>query len=229
MLNRYFPNIPDRIPFEGPASKNPLAFRYYEPGRMVGGKTMADHLRFSVAFWHTMTGTGTDMFGPPAFRREWLLAADPLDRARQTMEAAFELFHKLGANFYCFHDRDIAPEGADFAGTCRNLESMVALAKDLQRETGVKVLWGTANLFSSPIYARGAATSPDPCVMAHAAGQVKAAIDATHELGGENFVFWGGREGYETLLNTDMRRGQEQLARFLRMAVEYKRESGFAG
>jgi xylose isomerase len=229
MLNRYFPNLPDRIPFEGPGSMNPFAFRYYEPDRIVGEKNMADHLRFSVAYWHTMTGTGTDMFGPPAFRREWHLAADPLDRARDTMEAAFELFQKLGVRYYCFHDRDLAPEGGDFAGTCRNLETMIALAKDLQRETGVKVLWGTANLFSNPIYAQGAATNPDPRIMAHAAAQVKTAIDATRELGGENFVFWGGREGYETLLNTDMRREQEQMARFLQMAVEYKKESGFAG
>jgi xylose isomerase len=145
------------------------------------------------------------------------------------MEAAFEFFRKIGVGYYCFHDRDIAPEGADFAGTCRNLETMTAFAGELQRETGVKVLWGTANLFSNPIYSQGAATSPNPRVMAHAAAQVKAAIDATRELGGEHYVFWGGREGYDTLLNTDLRREQEQMARFLHMAVDYKKQSGFAG
>jgi xylose isomerase len=174
-------------------------------------------------------GTGSDMFGSGSFTREWHASADPLDRAKATMDAAFEFFQKLGVEYYCFHDRDIAPEGETFAGSCRNLESIVQHAKQLQKETGVKVLWGTANLFSNPIYSQGAATSPSAHVMALAAAQVKNALDATKELGGENYVFWGGREGYETLLNTDIKQEQRQMARFLQMAVDYKRSIGFEG
>jgi len=229
MLNRYFPAVPRTIPFEGKDSKNPLAFRYYEPGRKVGEKTMAEHLRFSMAYWHTMMGTGSDMFGGPVFKREWHSAPQPLDRAKATLEAAFEFVQKLGMEYYCFHDRDIAPEGGNFAETCRNLETIVAMAKELQHETKIRLLWGTANLFSNPIYSQGAGTSPNAHVMAHAAAQVKNAIDATHELGGANYVFWGGREGYETLLNTDLRREQEQMARFLQMAVDYRKKIGFGG
>lgn len=229
MLNRYFKDVKGRIPYEGKDSKNPLAFRYYNANQRVGAKTMAEHLRFSIAYWHTFMGTGSDMFGSASFNREWHKPANPLDRAKKTMEAAFEFFQKLGVDYYCFHDRDIAPEGADFAASCRNLEKIVALAKKLQKETGIKVLWGTANLFSNPIYSQGAATSPNARVMALAAAQVKHALDATKELGGENYVFWGGREGYETLLNTDMKKEQQQMARFLHMAVEYKREIGFKG
>ncbi len=229
MLNNYFPQVPDRITFEGKDSKNPLAFKYYDKNRRVGNKTMAEHLRFSVAYWHSFMGTGADLFGAPSFKRTWHSFKSPLDRAKATMEAAFEFFQKLGVEYYCFHDRDIAPEGETFAESCKNLERLVDHAKTLQAETGVKVLWGTANLFSNPIYAQGAATNPNAHVMAYAAAQVKHAIDATHELGGENYVFWGGREGYETLLNTDMKQEQEQLARFLHMAVEYKRTSGFTG
>lgn len=228
-MNTYFPNVSEKIRYEGKTSKNPLAFKYYNPDQKVGDKTMREHLRFSVAYWHTMMGTGSDMFGGPSFRREWHKAAQPLDRAKATMEAAFEFFQKLGVVYYCFHDRDIAPEGGSYAETCRNLETMVGMARQLQHESGVKVLWGTANLFNDPIYAQGAATSPNPHVMANAAVQVKDAIDATHELGGRNYVFWGGREGYETLLNTDLRHEQEQMARFLRMAVEYKSTVGFPG
>ncbi|HTR98435.1 MAG TPA: xylose isomerase, partial [Bacteroidota bacterium] len=191
--------------------------------------TMADHLRFSVAYWHTMMGSGADMFGGPSFVRTWHASADPLTRARETMDAAFEFMQKLGVDYYCFHDRDIAPEGKTFAETCRNLETMVAHAGSLQKETGIGLLWGTANLFSSPIYAQGAGTSPNAHVMALAAAQVKNAIDATHALGGQNYVFWGGREGYDTLLNTDMKREQEQMARFLHMAVDYKKKIGFTG
>lgn len=229
MVNKYFPNIEKQIPFEGKDSRNPLAFKYYDKHRRVGGKTMAEHLRFSVAYWHTMMGMGSDMFGIPSYKRQWHRATNPLDRAKETMEAAFEFFQKLGIDYYCFHDRDIAPEGEDFAETCRNLEVIVQFAKQLQKETGVRVLWGTANLFSNPIYSQGAATSPNAHVMAHAAAQVKNAIDATKELGGENYVFWGGREGYETLLNTDIKKEQEQMARFLHMAVDYKRTIGFEG
>ncbi len=196
---------------------------------MVGDKTMAEHLRYSVAYWHTMKGTGSDMFGPASFHREWNVGGSAVDIARKTLEAAFEFFQKLGVEYYCFHDRDIAPEGATFAETCKNLEQIVELARTFQKQTGVKLLWGTANLFSDPLYSQGAGTSPNAAVMARAAAQVKHAIDATHELGGENYVFWGGREGYETLLNTDIRREQEQMARFLRMAVDYKKKIGFTG
>ena len=229
MMNRYFRGVQNPIPYEGKDSKNPLAFKYYNKVQRVGSKTMAEHLRFSVAYWHTFMGTGSDMFGSGSFAREWHKPAAPMDRAKATMEAAFEFFQKLGIDYYCFHDRDIAPEGETFAGSCRNLESIVQLAGELQKETGVKVLWGTANLFSSPIYSQGAATSPGAHVMALAAAQVKNALDATKELGGENYVFWGGREGYETLLNTDIKHEQEQMARFLHMAVDYKRAIGFDG
>ena len=225
----YFPTVPGPIPFEGRESKNPLAFKWYDKSRKVGNKTMAEHLRYSVAYWHTMKGTGSDMFGPASFRRDWNEGGSAIDLARKTLDAAFEFFQKLGVEYYCFHDRDIAPEGATFAETCRNLEQMVGLARTLQKQTGVKLLWGTANLFSNPIYSQGAGTSPNAAVMARAAAQVKHAIDATHELGGENYVFWGGREGYETLLNTDIRREQEQMARFLHMAVDYKKKIGFTG
>jgi xylose isomerase len=229
MQNRYFPEIKKPIPYEGVDSRNPFAFRYYNSEHRVGANTMAEHLRFSVAYWHTLMGNGSDMFGGPSFQREWQKRADPMDRARDTMEAAFEFFQKLGVSFYCFHDRDIAPEGNDIRHTIRNLETMIGLAGQMQKETGIRLLWGTANLFGSPIYAQGAGTSPSAHIMAHAAVQVKNAIDATRELGGENYVFWGGREGYESLLNTDLRREQEHMARFLQMAVDYKKKIGFRG
>jgi len=229
MGNLFFRGVEKQIPFEGKDSKNPLAFKYYDKQRRVGSRTMAEHLRFSVAYWHTFMGDGTDMFGAPGFAREWHRPADPLDRARATLEAAFEFFQKLGVDYYCFHDRDIAPAGDSFVESCRNLGTIVNIAKQLQKETGIKVLWGTANLFGNPIYSQGAATSPNAHVMALAAAQVKNALDATKELGGENYVFWGGREGYETLLNTDMKREQEQMARFLHMVVDYKRAIGFEG
>jgi len=229
MAHRYFPQVKEPIPFEGKDSRNPLAFRYYNSEQMVGGKTMKEHLRFSVAYWHTLMGQGADMFGGPSMDREWHRAGDPMDRARQTMEAAFEFFQKLGVSFYCFHDRDIAPEGETFAASCKNLERIVEFAGTLQKATGITPLWGTANLFSNAIYAQGAATSPNAHVAALAAAQVKNALDATAELGGVNYVFWGGREGYETLLNTDLKHEQEQLARFLHMAVDYKKKIGFRG
>jgi xylose isomerase len=229
MLNKYFSKIENPIPFEGKDSKNPLAFRYYDKNRQVGNKTMAEHLRFSVAYWHTLMADGKDMFGEPSFDREWRKAKDPIDRAKQTMDAAFEFFQKLGVDYYCFHDRDIAPEGENFSQSCKNLEIMVEYAKKLQKETGVKLLWGTANLFGSPVYSQGAGTNPDAHIMAQAAAQIKNAIDATYELGGVNYVFWGGREGYETLLNTNLKREQEQMARFLHMAVDYKKKVGFTG
>jgi len=229
MTTKYFQGIQERIPYEGKDSKNPLAFRFYDKNQRVGKKTMGEHLRFSVAYWHTMMGSGSDMFGQPSFERQWHKARRPIDRAKETMEAAFEFCQKLGVGYYCFHDRDIAPEGEHFGETCKNLETMVSFAKELQKASGIKLLWGTANLFGHPMYAQGAATSPNAHVMAYAAAQVKNAIDATHELGGENYVFWGGREGYETLLNTDIKREQEQMAQFLHMAVEYKKKIGFKG
>ena len=227
-MNKYFPDV-NKIQFEGKTSKNPLAFKYYNKEQKVGNKTMGEHLRFSVAYWHTMMGVGSDIFGAPAFKREWHKSSDPIDRAKKTMEAAFELFQKLDVDYYCFHDRDIAPEGETFAQSCKNLETIVELAKGFQKSTGVKLLWGTANLFGNPIYSQGAGTNPNANVMALAAAQIKNAIDATYELGGENYVFWGGREGYETLINTDLKREQEQMARFLHMAVDYKNQIGFKG
>ena len=228
-MNEFFPEIQQTIPFEGPESKNPLAFKYYNPQQIVGQKTMQEHLRFSVAYWHTFKASGMDPFGAPTFVRPWINAATPLEQAKCTVRAAFEFTHKLGAPFYCFHDRDLAPEGETFSESCKNLEIMVAKAKQLQEETGIKLLWGTANLFGHPRYAHGAASNPDAHVFAYAAAQVKHAIAATKELGGVNYVFWGGREGYETLLNTDMKREQEQMARFFHMAADYARQIGFDG
>jgi xylose isomerase len=228
--NKYFPDVQKQIEYEGKNSKNPLAFKYYNKNQKVGGKTMSEHLRFSVAYWHSFMGTGIDIFGPtPSFKREWHKAKNSIDRAKETMEAAFEFFQKLGIEYYCFHDRDIAPEGENFLQSCKNLETIVEFAKGFQKESGVKLLWGTANLFSNPIYSQGAATNPNAHIMALAAAQIKNAIDATYELGGENYVFWGGREGYETLLNTDIKKEHEQMARFLHMAVDYKQKIGFDG
>ena len=229
MTHKYFPKVKQPIPFEGKDSKNPFAFKYYNKDQRVGSKTMAEHMRFSVAYWHSLLGDGKDMFGDGSFKHDWRRSDNPMDRAKDTLEAAFEFFQKLGVEFYCFHDRDIAPEGDTFSESIKNLQTIVALAKQMQKDTGVKLLWGTANLFSSPIYSQGAGTSPNAHVMAHAAAQAKNAIDATKELGGENYVFWGGREGYETLLNTDMKREQEHMARFLHMAVDYKKKIGFKG
>jgi xylose isomerase len=229
MLNKFFPEIKNQISYEGKNSKNPLAFKFYNKDQKVGKKTMAEHLRYSVAYWHTFKNAGADIFGEAAFNREWNKANILLDRAKETMEAAFEFFTKLGVDYYCFHDRDIAPAGDNFSETSKNLETIVEFAKKLQKDTGVKLLWGTANLFNDPIYSQGAGTSPNAHIMANAAVQVKEAIDATKELNGENYVFWGGREGYETLLNTDIKREQEQMARFLQMAVDYKNKIGFKG
>ncbi|MGB2870196.1 MAG: xylose isomerase [Bacteroidota bacterium] len=229
MLNKYFPNIKKQIPYEGKDSKNPLAFKYYNREHRVGAKTMAEHLRFSVAYWHSLLGSGSDMFGGPSFERAWRKKGDPMDRAKDTFDAAFELIQKLGIDYYCFHDRDIAPEGDTFSQSVKNLQTMVGLAKKMQKDSGIKLLWGTANLFGSPIYSQGAGTSPNAHVMSYAAAQVKNAIDATKELGGENYVFWGGREGYETLLNTDLKREQEHMAKFLHMAVDYKKKISFKG
>ena len=217
------------IPFEGPRSANALAFKYYDPSETIDGKTLKEQLRFSIAYWHSFRGTGTDIFGAGTFRRPWEGSGDPITVAKRRMDAAFEFFQKIQAPFWCFHDRDIAPEGRTLAETNRNLDRLVAHAKQHQRATGVQLLWGTANLFSHPRYMCGAATNPDAHVFAHAAAQVKKALEATKELGGENYVFWGGREGYETLLNTDLKREQEHLAAFLHMAVDYAKTIGFRG
>jgi len=225
----YFPKIDKQISYEGKHSKNNLSFKFYDKGRKIGDKTMAEHLRFAVAYWHTMMGNGADMFGGPSFDRDWHQSDDPISRAKETMDAAFEFFQKLGVEYYCFHDRDIAPAGENFAQSCRNLKVLVEHTKSLQNDTGIKLLWGTANLFSNPLYTQGAGTNPDARIFTHAAAQLKNAMDATYELGGENYVFWGGREGYESLLNTDLKHEQEQMARFLSMAVEYKKEIGFKG
>lgn len=227
-MTSYFSNV-DKIKYEGPDSKNPMSFRYYDSDLKVQGKPLKDILRFSVAYWHTFKGSGGDIFGDGTFNREWNKASDPLKRAENTLDAAFEFFQKLGVNYYCFHDFDMAPMGETFAESCKNLEHLVGLAKQKQKDTGVKLLWGTANLFGHPRYANGAATNPNPHVFAYAAAQVKNAIAATHELGGENYVFWGGREGYEMLMNTDMKLEQENLARFFHMALDYAKKIGFTG
>jgi xylose isomerase len=224
----HFPAIP-AIAYEGTQTDNPLAFRHYNPEEVIDGKTMADHMRFSIAYWHAFRGTGSDPFGPGTIVRPWESGKDPVSVAKVRMDAAFEFFQKIRAPFYCFHDRDIAPEGRTLAESNQHLDAIVAHAYELQKATGIKLLWGTANLFSHPRYLAGAATNPDAHVFAYAAAQVKKALDVTKQLGGENYVFWGGREGYETLLNTNLRREQDHLAAFLHMAVDYARSIGFKG
>ena len=227
-MKQFFPGI-KKIRYEGPDSKNPLAFKHYNPNKKVGKKTMKEHLRFSVAFWHTFKGTGSDPFGGPVYDRPWDVADDCMERAEDTMRAAFEFFTKLGVPFYCWHDRDIAPEADNLKETNKRLKSIVNLVKKLQRDTGVKLLWGTSNCFSHPRFTHGAGTNPDAHVFAYAASQIKMAMECTKELGGVNYVFWGGREGYSNLLNTDMKHEQDQMARFLEMAVEHKKKIGFKG
>jgi len=224
----YFPGI-GRIPYEGPGSTNPMAFAWYDADRLVGGVPLRDHLRFSVAYWHGLVGGGGDPFGAPTRPMPWNDASDPMQAARDRLDAAFELITKLGVPFYCFHDRDLAPEGATMEESASRLAALVELARAKQDASGVRLLWGTANLFSHPRYMSGAATNPDFRVVAHAAAQVKAALDATVALGGENYVFWGGREGYFTLLNTDVGRELDHLAGFLRRARDYGRAIGFEG
>jgi xylose isomerase len=224
----YFPGI-GRIPFEGPQSDNPLAFKAYDAARKVGNKTMAEHLRFAVCYWHTFCADGADPFGPGTRTLPWKQKAEPMAAARDRLDAAFEFFTKLGVPYYCFHDRDLAPEGATVAESERNLQTLVDLAKARQDASGMRLLWGTANVFSHPRYMNGASTNPDFNAVAHAGAQVKAALDATVALGGENYVFWGGREGYASLYNTDTRRELEHMARFLGMARDYGRSIGFKG
>jgi len=224
----YFSGI-GRIPFEGRGSDNPLAFKVYDEHKKIGGKTMREHLRFAVCYWHSFCGVGSDPFGPGTRVHGWDAPATPMARAEARVDAAFEFFSKLGVPYYCFHDIDLAPDADDVGEYERNLKHMVALAKERQKSTGLKLLWGTANLFSHPRYMNGASTNPDFAVVARAAAQIKAALDATVELGGENYVFWGGREGYSSLLNTDMKREQEHFARFLTLARDYGRSIGFKG
>ena len=228
-MKRYFPEVATRIRYEGAESKNPLAFKHYNPKAKVGGKTMAQHLKFAVSYWHTFKGTGADPFGGGVYDRPWNQGQDAMDVAHRTMEAAFEFISKLGIEYWCFHDRDIAPEGANIAESNRNLQQVVDQAEALQKATGIKLLWGTANLFSHPRYCHGAATNPDPRVFAQAAAQIRRALDATVQLGGTGYVFWGGREGYVSLINTNMKQEREQLARMMHMAVDYAKTIGFTG
>jgi xylose isomerase len=217
------------IRYEGPRSGKALSFKHYNPAEVIDGRTLKEHLRFSIAYWHSFRGMGSDPFGPGTIVRPWEQGKDPVSIAKKRMDVAFEFFTKIEAPFYCFHDRDIAPEGRSLKESNRNLDKIVAHAKQLQKATGVKLLWGTANLFSNPRFMCGAATNPDAHVFAYAAAQVKKAMDVTKELGGENYVFWGGREGYETLLNTNLKREQDHLAAFMHMAVDYAKQIGFKG
>jgi xylose isomerase len=224
----YFHHI-SPIRYEGKDSETPLAFRHYEAGRMVLGKTMAEHLRLAACYWHTFVWPGADMFGAGTFERPWQQAGEPMAQAKVKADAAFDFFAKLGVPFYTFHDTDIAPEGANLAEYTRNVRTMVEVLEARQAETGMKLLWGTANLFSHPRYAAGAASNPQPEVFAYAATQVREAMSATLRLGGANYVLWGGREGYDTLLNTDLRQERAQLGRFFQMVVEHKHRIGFTG
>ncbi len=223
-----FPDI-EKINFQGPDSRNPLAFRHYDESELVAGKTMKEHLRFSVAYWHTMRGTGADPFGPGTMLRPWEGLEDTVENAINRVSAAFEFIEKLGVPFYCFHDRDVAPEGDTLAESNKNLDTVVEVMKQEQQRTGIKLLWGTANLFSNPRYVHGAATSCNADAFAFAAAQVKKALEVTKELGGAGYVFWGGREGYQNLWNTDMKRELDHLAAFMHMAVDYARQIGFTG
>jgi xylose isomerase len=228
-MSSYF-NAVAPITFEGAESKNPLAFKWYDKDRMVMGKRMEDHLRFAVCYWHSYCWNGFDPFGyDGTFERPWQHMADPMAAAKAKADAAFEFFQKLGAPYYCFHDRDVAPEGATPRDSVNNLHAMVDVLAAKQQETGMKLLWGTANLFSHRRFMSGASTNPDPEIFALAALQVKEAMDATLKLGGENYVLWGGREGYETLLNTQMGQELDQMGRFLTMVVDYKHKIGFKG
>jgi len=227
-MNEFFKGI-SKIKYEGKDSDNPLAFKYYNPDEVVGDKTMKEHLRFSIAYWHTFTGGGVDPFGNATFERPWDNITDPMDKAKARMTAAFEFFEKLGAEYFCFHDRDIAPEGDTLAETNRNLDEIVKLTKELMASTGVKLLWGTASLFTNPRFVHGASTSCNADVFAYAAAQVKKAMEVTHELNGIGYTFWGGREGYETLLNTNMKLELDNMARFMHMAADYAKEIGFKG
>lgn len=226
-MKEYFQGI-SKIAFEGSESTNPLAFKYYDAERVVAGKPMKEHLRFAMSYWHTMTGGGNDPFGNATMEREYNIL-DGMELAKARVDAAFELMVKLGIEFFCFHDLDIAPEGDSLAEKMANLDVIVDMIEVKMKETGIKCLWGTTNGFSNPRFVHGAATSPNADVFAFAAAQVKKAIEITHRLGGQNYVFWGGREGYETLLNTDVALENDNFARFLHLAKDYARKIGFTG
>jgi len=227
-MGEIFPEV-NTIEFEGKDSKNPLAFKYYNPKEKLGDKTMEEHLRFSVAYWHTFTGDGTDPFGSATMERPWNNIDDPMEKAKLRVEAAFEFMSKLGVKYFCFHDRDIAPTGKNLSETNDNLDTIVDLIEEKMNEYDINLLWGTACLFDHPRFMNGAASSPNADVFAYSAAQVKKAMEVTKRLGGENYVFWGGREGYETLLNTDMGIEQDNIARFFEMAVDYAKKIGFNG
>ncbi len=229
MNQHAFFNHDTPIAFEGPDSSNPLAFRHYDKDRMVMGKRMEDHLRFSACYWHSFTWPGTDPFGGATLLRPWMAEGDPLKRAAEKADVAFDLFRLLDVPFFTFHDVDVAPEGSSLDESVANLNAIADIFEEKMAESKVRLLWGTANMFSHRRYMAGAATNPDPDVFAYACGQVKAAMDVTHRLNGENYVCWGGREGYETLLNTDMAQEMDQLGRFLSMLVDYKHKIGFKG
>jgi xylose isomerase len=226
---RFFTGVEEPIRFGGLGSSDPLSFKVYEPDRLVLGTRMEDQLRIAVCLWHSFNWPGSDVFGSGTFDRPWLADSEPMDAARAKMDAAFEFIEKLGVPFFTFHDRDVAPEGRSWTETRANLETMVDVIGEHMARTGARLLWGTANLFGHPRYAAGAATNPDPEVFAYAAAQVKVMLEATHRLGGANYVLWGGREGYETLLNTDLAREEEQLARFLTLVAEHRERIGFTG
>ena len=228
MSQAAFPKI-NRIAYEGPKSKNPLAFKHYHASEVVAGKTMRDHLRFAVVYWHTFRGTGSDPFGAGTALRPWDDGSNSVANAQHRARVAFEFIEKLGAPYYCWHDRDVAPEGSSLAESNKNFDAVAKVLKEEQKRTGIKLLWGTANAFSNPRYVHGAGTSCNADVFAFAAAQIKKAMEVTHELKGEGYTFWGGREGYMTLLNTDMKRELEHLAKLLHMAVAYKKQIGFKG
>ena len=227
-MTTYFDNI-EKVKYEGKNSTNPFAFKHYDANQVILGKTMAEHLRLAVCYWHTFCWNGNDMFGVGSFDRSWQKAADPLAGAKQKADIAFEFFTKLGIPYYCFHDVDVAPEGNSFKEYLYNFHALVDILEQKQAQSGVKLLWGTANCFTNPRYMSGASTNPNPEVFAWAAAQVFTAMNATKRLGGENYVLWGGREGYETLLNTDLKREREQIGRFMQMVVEHKHKIGFQG
>lgn len=224
----FFPDVP-KIKYEGPTARNPLAFRHYDAAEVVEGKPMREHFRFAVAYWHTMRGSGSDPFGPGCAVRPWEDGSDSVDMALKRVKVMFEFVEKLGVGFYCFHDRDVAPEGANLRETNAILDKVAKALKEEQDRTGIKLLWGTANLFSNPRFVHGASTSCNADVFAYAAAQVKKCLEVTKDLGGQNYVFWGGREGYSTLLNTDMKRELDHLAKFFHLAVDYKKKIGFTG
>jgi xylose isomerase len=228
MSRTYFTDI-QKIPFEGKNSKNPLAFKYYDANKIVAGKPMKEHFRFAIAYWHSFCGVGSDPFGPGTLAHPWDQHSDPIQRAKDKMDAAFEFIHKLGVEYYCFHDIDLIEEGSSIKEYEYRLQTITDYALQKQQETGIRLLWGTANVFSNPRYMNGASTNPDFNVVAWAGTQVKNSIDATIKLGGQNYVFWGGREGYMSLLNTDMKRELNHLAQFLKMARDYARSKGFQG